>query len=386
MGIIKLSIDAGFDSAKIIVNEFEVYVPFNICNITKHETQFLSNYRDDYIEIVDDNMHYIVGEQARTLLYNSQAMEKSIRDLHDPAKRFLCDEFRIVCVASMAYAFYKASEAGVFALDDVKDAEIYAIFNLPHSQYADLKQTMQSTFEGIHSANMVFSNSGSAENVSLEFTIKRVAVSSQAIDAVIAHAGTVEEKTGEDILDDAPILVVDGGQRTVGLARIEKGGALLSDKADSFTNFAMLEVNQQTAKDIEKATGREFTDYMVEAACTGRTPEVIKYIDKESGKVKEYNVKEAREKNIEKYCELLFEEVDKPIYGLLDIRNIVVAGGTGSCYYPYLVKRYVNDMEVLDKSHVIMVEPTLNGKKYDAIFAVAVGGYKTLEYMLSSVS
>lgn len=98
-----------------------------------------------------------------------------------------------------------------------------------------------------------------------------------------------------------------------------------------------MNINDQLAASISAQTGKQYTGYLVELLAKNGEP--INYIDPETNKVVSIDVRAEKEKVIAQMAEKFIKMLNSDYGDLLDIRYILMAGGTGEAYYPF-IKEY----------------------------------------------
>ena len=80
-------------------------------------------------------------------------------------------------------------------------------------------------------------------------------------------------------------------------------------------------------------------------------------------------------------CEQLIEYIKEKYNNLLDIKQIVVAGGTGAAYYEGISK-YIKGHRSNLADHVILAQYKFMGKMISPVQAISVGLYKVLKIQI----
>ena len=119
---------------------------------------------------------------------------------------------------------------------------------------------------------------------------------------------------------------------------------------------------------------------MIEEYCQRK--EVLHYLD-ENNQVQDIDVCEVKDRIIAETADKFIKFILKRYGNLLDMKMVVVAGGTGEVFYPY-IKEYLERERPYLKGKIILSKSILDGKEYGAIYAVAIGMYKDMMMQLAN--
>lgn len=84
-----------------------------------------------------------------------------------------------------------------------------------------------------------------------------------------------------------------------------------------------------------------------------------------------------------KLCDELIDYINTKYENLVDIRQILVTGGTGAAYYEHILE-YVKGHRKHLETNIILTDYDFLGKKINPIYAIVVGMYKVLLNQIST--
>ena len=76
-------------------------------------------------------------------------------------------------------------------------------------------------------------------------------------------------------------------------------------------------------------------------------------------------------------CDDLIGYLNQKYNHLLDFKYILVAGGTGACYFHQMLN-YYKEAGLMDDEHMLLTNPVINNVTMPIEFAIAAGAYKGL--------
>lgn len=391
-----IAVDPGFHSTKVVVNGVLFKVPNSTVDITGQAKNYLSlnNNRKASGYILSHYIpekEYLVGELART-----SSMESAVRDMQaerhgmmDGVGRFHSTEFEVHLMTCIAMGLIKYAEESIDKClqprIDIKDpsalknAQIIVGVALPNDWVNDAWPVIQKFMTNKHS----FMVETELDKYSLDFQIepgKSMALS-QAICALLGVSSSDDGRQLKncDVINNLPCIVIDGGYKTAGIFELTK--ALKVTAAESNTDYAMGNVHKNVASILNTEYGRSnIHDFQI--------PEII---ENEDGKInyleegpdgkkqsKSVDVKLLVKQEEEAICKQLIEYLNEKFDNLLDIKEVVITGGTGTAYYEH-IKKYLHEERGHLAGHVILTKYDFLGRTIDPVYAIAVGMYKTLK-------
>lgn len=372
-----IAVDPGFDGCKIVINKRCYNIPFMVEDITDDVDNFsLARFGNDFIRVEYDNKTYLVGEYARKALLEKEQREKSKADLdmNFSINRFNTEKFKVGFKAFLGYALYRfCQEDEKFELNNINDYDIFLGVALPH-EYSDQvwDNSVRECAAGKYKFKLIVSND---KPIDIDFNIKveNCFHNSQTISALSSKildddGNSVDD--GKNIFDYLPALIIDGGYLTLGIINLTKSGKMV--KSESNQTYAMHNINEMVANEI-RSKKPDFMSYMVEEYVNSN--EVLRYKDTDN-EFQKFDVVELKKKYTANMATQLFDYLNKQFDDLLDIKYILVAGGTGKAYYE-VFKNLCDKRENL-KDNLYLADNGFNGEPCEPVFAVAIGLYKSI--------
>jgi hypothetical protein len=243
---------------------------------------------------------------------------------------------------------------------------------LPHKHLYDLMPIVNAYLEKEVDINISI---GSDDPVHYKFFIPKSHFNSQVVCMLINEVVTddIDDVQGEDDLyNHLPALIIDGGYKTLGKFKFAADQSIVGD--DSDTEYAMLNVNEMVAAEINSYRPG-FAEYQIDEMCAKK--EIVRYID-DTGKPAEIDVCALRDKYLKEVSESLLTQLCNEYDNLLDIKTILVGGGTGSLYYPYIQAFCKEKRPYLADKVVLAGSQNFHGHECGPVRAIAVGLYKDM--------
>ena len=200
---------------------------------------------------------------------------------------------------------------------------------------------------------------------------------SQAVCALLGAASDDEgyEDENSKVLEKLPVLVIDGGYKTVGLFKLTT--IKMVDEAESNSDLAMGTVHKRVADRLQHEYGRtNIHQFSIPAIIDDpHTNGEINY--EKDGNTATVNIANLLGEECDKVCDELIAYINQKYEGLLDIKQILITGGTGAAYYSRIME-YIQEHKSHLVNNVILTNYKFLGAQIDPVFAIAVGMYKTL--------
>jgi len=393
--ILKIVIDPGFDFMKIIINGNFYKVPSTALTLTEEEIK-----RMYVLEKINENrilsrhqsgVIYVVGDEARLILQEN-ADEKVNREYNnitsstmEDMSRFKTEIFRAQLFGSLGYAFYNYCNDTQTPLESIIEKDIFVGLTLPHSYVDEGSEILQGILNGKHLYDVVIGKN----EAKIEFEVKhgRTMAISQTIAALMSLSSDDEGNAIEKLVEKYekyPAIVLDGGYFTLGIVDVRKGN-IISNKSESNTEFAMLNINKELVKKIkEETTKTDIEDYNIEQRI--ETSPVIRWKAKDENgneEIKEQDIRLWKESITKEKCDQLIKYLNEKFDDLTDHEQIAIAGGTGKAYAKYL-EEYLREK----RKHIQFTEikAMFGGKELEPVYAIAIGMYKFITYRLNQLS
>ncbi|WP_026507755.1 hypothetical protein [Butyrivibrio sp. MC2013] len=395
-----IAVDPGFDAFKVVVNGEQYSLAKDV--VRTKEDNLLSVKRDEdfilshYIE----GESFFVGPNARKLLSNKNYQE--IQNKKETADteletRFTTQEFEVGIWTAIGYALirYSKEHGDEFDIDeynefvkksDLRDKSIdkkyqdlvfavaVALPNDAMDEWASVKNVL------LKPSSFSIETIWGEYEINLAFKDGQLIVSSQV---VVAMLGELIDNEGNTMAPDdnmLPAIIIDGGYRTVGMFELSE--ALSVEDGESNIDYAMHNVNIEVASQLQAApyNRSDIHSYNIEKLIEKK--EIVRYKNKD-GKVEEAPLEDIRNAVIEEKCNGLIDHLESKFNDLLDVKQIIIVGGTGSVYYP-IIKEYIEKNN--NYINVRLIESEMNGKEVPPVFAVAMGMYRLCLYEVKKQS
>lgn len=378
------AMDGGFSGDKMCLNKDLLQVPFSVVDISnKSQDQWDEAYlNNDYIRGTVDGRTYLVGQAAKiSLAYDGGNSEEGREmDAFSTMARYTMDIFKPALEIFIAYGLYwyctqgSGKENG-YRLEKLDDYEIIVGNALPHSDVKKLAPIVRDYLigkkKGRHS---VMLKVGDEDEVEINYTVSTAFFNSQTSCCLVneVYDENGQKIAGDNLYDHLPALVIDGGYKTMGKFYMRRDHTVVGGVSN--IEYAMLNVNSLVAQKIsEKSPG--FKDYMVDERIDNGA--VVRYL--EDGVCKEIDVKQVKDEVMKDVVERYIAELLKSHDNLLDVETILIAGGTGAAYFPYIKEYCEKERSFINVVLAFQEEKTaLNGIYGDPVYAIVAGMYKCL--------
>ena len=357
-----IALDIGYGGVKVFSMNGMHSFPSLLFRVKK-DTIFLDNETDiKYID-EDGNLWYI-GDRARDSLETGSRQIDS--DDFYSSKRLETDEFLILLRVAIYLGLCK--EGFEFSS---KGKRIRIATGLPEEDVERDSRKLRKIIAGHHHFQI---SVGGREFTKVNFDIEDddIEILSQPLGTIYSMAFDMKGNIPrEDLIVDKNVLVLDGGMYTF--------DTYLSNRADQGTSktweeFAMHEVHIKVRDIIKEKTGRFINEYDIEKYMMDeRNPCTIRY----EGKQRYYFGDDYLE-TLKAMSERLVRKLKRTYDDFNDVDVVIVTGGTGKAFYPFLERMIPVDELMLAES---------NGSElgnFDAVFSNVVGFFKFLVYVIAS--
>ena len=173
----------------------------------------------------------------------------------------------------------------------------------------------------------------------------------------------------EDLIIDKNVLVLDGGMYTF--------DTYLSNRADqgiskTWEEFAMYQVYLRVRDIIKEKTGRYINEFDIEKYMMDeRNPSTIRYDGNQR-----YYFGDDYVKTVKELATALVRKLKRTYDNFNDVDTVIVTGGTGKVYYPYLEELIsVDEIMLAERNDDVLGQ-------FDAVFSNVVGFFKFLIYLI----
>lgn len=380
-----IAIDPGFDACKIIINKEDYTIPFVAQDITDILDSYDLRRKDEnFIKCEFEGKTYIVGEVARTYLLTNERRSDIKAEMEEfyTLARFKNKSYEVCINAFIAYALCQYEKSSIksgkdiFRVSELEQWEMIVGVALPHQYMDDLIPLMESYL--IKNRTNFKLTIGDASAVEFTFNINECIFNSQTICALLNE---VTDENGNDIeglsvFDTLPALILDGGYKTFGMFLFERDQSITG--AESNQDYAMKNINEAVAEQIRKHKPDVY-DYMIEELC--KKKEILRYLD-DDDKIVEIDVQKIKDEIMDLKIADLVKYLLKKYDNLLEVKTVLISGGTGQIYFPKIKKYFSENREYLvDKTTL----PTgmFNGKPIAPVNAIVIGLFKDMCGQLS---
>ena len=394
--IIRIAVDPGFSSLKVICEGILFSIPCDVLENTGKENFFLSDKKEDYAAVNVFGKTFLIGEYARKLLLenNRQKQQDISYSVLSDFERFGTTNFEVSMMAAIGMGLVKycelSQEKGLkpkLTVDKLKDCDIYLAIAIPHAVYEQGAVGPAGLIRDRIYGHQAFTLELAKGNYELDFTIKEDCAYKMQSQVIAALLGALYDEHGEpmQILDASdkskPILVIDGGYKTVGIFKLSQTDTV--EEAESNSAFAMNLVDEKITKILADKGRADIKPYNIQEYYDTR--EEIAVI--ENGKSKYITINDERDRVIEEYCKIMIEYLNEKYNNLIAIKQILITGGTGAAYYDTFIE-YINSNDKMAhlRGKVKLAEYKFMGQKITPIFAVVTGIYKQFKRYLEQQS
>ena len=382
-----ITVDPGFDSVKVLVNGFYQKFPKEVVDITElDESKFIGNKTGAFLKAsyIEGKQH-LVGEYAAKFLSERNKKEggQESEMIHDTFETFKTTDRQISIMSAIGkglidYTINSKNSVVSFVKQDDGSFDVntgigklYVGVAMPHDA-VDEWSYIRSWLKGEHKFKL--ETRDGVYNFDLD--IKNIMDGSQVISALF---GTLTDDEGNFIDDNAlsedklPAIVIDGGYYTVGMAHFTSV-KLVDDSASNLT-YAMKNIYEMVAKQIREESKRtDVTSARVKQVMRSKDKTINYYVEEEE-KGYSIDVESLVKTATGKVCEDMIAELRQKYNNLVDIKTLLVTGGTGIAYYEHI-------KEILAGCPWINVELTdydFMGEEITPDFAIVIGMYKVLK-------
>ncbi|SKB92065.1 hypothetical protein SAMN06296386_10935 [Lachnospiraceae bacterium] len=401
---IVISVDPGFDSTKIVINGEMFCIPYNVVDITGKEKDAIGAKKAGYIlSHYIDGKSFLVGDEARKRMMEEDARinQASKQTMESSFEKFTTDDFEVnimtcIGVALVRYSeMLRSSNKGMtfdiqqYSLFAAKSDErnkaydsYYEGFNfwvgvaLPHDAVEDVWSTVKKKIAQFHNFSIELADG--TYDICIDIKRNHCATQSQARAAFL---GLLSDDNGipldgPEAMEEKniPALLIDGGYRTVGMFKISRDGAVV--QAESNTTYAMFNINTDVEETLVKNYGIDHVkEYNIEEWI--KEGGVVNYL--KNDRSEQVDLTKIRDEKIKEVCDNLIAYLNQKYNNLLDIKTIIITGGTGKVYFDQIskyIKEYRNSISVR------ITDYEFEGKEISPAFGVATGLYKVLNYLV----
>ena len=372
-----VTVDPGFDSSKVVVQDIIFKIPAAIADITNKESLSFRK-KEHMLTKVISNKLYLMGENA------TEFQDDSVRYQYDYFRSTSSAAHTLTCIA---YGLVKYDEyckknkdmEQPFKLKEIEDWELLLGIALPQDVVTDFSSEQRSLLVG--KRNVEFEVGIDDYNVPLNLeNPKHIVFTSQAVSALFGVLLNENGTLNEDV-ESKVTLVLDGGFNTMGIFLLTAANTI--EDAESNTDYAMYNVYKLIADRLKEEYGQDFTKSDIDKIKKNDYYTVV--LNKE-GKTEKISVKETFETVMKEVIAEFMEYLNKKFNYLIHVERIIITGGTGYEYMDGITEYIKENKQHLDVSKdVILTNYEFKGQKISPEFGVAVGLYKQLKLNEKSI-
>ena len=392
--IIRIAIDPGYSSLKVVIEGVLLTLPCDVIENTGNEDKFISDKEANYAAITVFGKTYLVGNYARKLLLEENrqhAQDVNLNVLND-FERFTSTYFEVSMKAAIGIALAQYCDFSQrmhlkpeIHIEDLPDCDIYlsicvpqAVFDMgPKGPMGLIKQRMYDKHE--------FTLDLAEKSYDLKFSIVKNCKFKFQSQVVSALVGTLVDEFDTEMgiinLENTmkPILVIDGGYKTVGIFKLSQIDSV--EEAESNPDFAMAKVDQRVAEIMAERGRSDIKCYNIQELYDNNEEVVI--ID--NGETKYITINRDREEVAAEMCGALIDYLRKKYNNLLPIKQILVTGGTGAAYFGTLLN-YINTQPEMAhlRGRVHLAEYKFYQQDAHPMHAIVCGLYKQFKKYLDA--
>lgn len=398
---ILIGIDPGYDATKVCINGVQFKVPNNVIDITGHTKDFLTlgekKAKGYLLSNYIANKQYLVGELARKSVREKENRERYMTktEIMDSYDRFETIDFEVNLMTVIGFAIVEYAkltmknqwkpeytivvdeETGIKSIPTLKNSRIIIGVALPN----DVADAAWPNIVRILAKKHNFKIETLDGTYSLEFDIPEghCTYASQVLCALLgaAHDDVGAPVKDSPILKNLPTVVIDGGYKTVGIFMLTQ--AYKVSAAESNTDFAMGNVHKEVARILREEYGRgNIEAYQIPSIIEEDGGEIIYKTEKGTARLDIRKLVLEKEREL---CDGLIHYLNDKFEDLLDVKQMLITGGTGAAYYKH-ISSYMKENRGHLEGRVLLTDYEFHGKTIEPVYAIAVGIYKTIRHQV----
>ena len=313
----------------------------------------------------EDGIVYSVGSMAINSL--------STRDTNDASNtlfgrnRYFSTPFLILARVGIAIAIKRNTFGGY-----KKDKPLFLQTGLPPAYRKADTALLKEALSGLHKFSLKLGGGGWS---AFEFYLEpnRISVIDQPIGSVYSASKSSDGKTvtayGGKTYIDSRTLVLDGGFGTLDIFSVVNRSI---DGSNTFNDLGMKAIFECTAEDIFTQYGKElYAHTMQQFLETG----IISVLNRRTHATDEYDISDILERNTKAMCVKALRKIEAAYDDLVDYNYLIVTGGTGAAWLPYIKERYKNmdTLQIVPANQNENIAPIYNNVRGYYIFRGLAG-------------
>lgn len=386
--VIVISVDAGYDAHKIIINnEFHKRI-LSLCLNSMSNLHGLSNdlpFNKDTYYALYNNKKYVMGNGSHELTIETlNAENNQILTNNFTEKRFSSEAFKVSLLTAIGVALREYSQNNTvdFKWEDLDQWKIELVVEVPFDYSKECTPILMNILTANNQLE-IYTKDG-IFNFNLKLEREQIRVVSQVLSA---YRSLWYDTFGNEVSDEEYIrieqnldsLLVDAGYYTLGILQINKELEAMYGKENiAKKNIAMFDIDKAVADRINSLYRGSLVDHdMLEpihiqsyTSKDGSEPEQL-LLYKEGNSFKAIDVNEIKTEEIKKAQEELVQYI-KDKFFLNKLKSIYVYGGTGKVFFEHIKEACSNDLPWL--KDISIINGYCNGENLGPVYAVAYGG------------
>lgn len=355
-----IAIDVGYGGVKVFSANGMHSFPSILFKVKK-DTTFLNSETD--IKYIDENGNlWYIGDRARDSLEPGGRQIDSDDFYSD--KRLETDEylilFRTAIFLGLCNSDFKIS---------LKNKRIKICTGLPEEDLEKDSNKLREIIAGHHHFKISMGGRD-FEKVNFDIEEDDIEIISQPQGTIYSMAFDLKGNIPrEDLIIDKNVLVLDGGMYTF--------DTYLNNRADqgiskTWEEFAMYQVYLRVRDIIKEKTGRYINEFDIEKYMMDeRNLSTIRYDGNQR-----YYFGDDYVKTVKELATALVRKLKRTYDNFNDVDTVIVTGGTGKVYYPYLKELIsVDEIMLAERNDDVLGQ-------FDAVFSNVVGFFKFLIYLI----
>lgn len=325
-GVWEVAMDAGYSAVKYFSPNGYGRFPSFAKNL-QDKIQFAGAEPDTAIQYIgDDGSYWAVGDCAYAQLERGDTSDSEAALFG--RERYLSPMWRVITDTGIALSISANKLSGLNPND-----RLVLQTGLPQKYLTDTGELIES-LEGDHSFSLKIGRKP-WQRFSFRLDPENIFVMSQPKGTLFSVCMDSDGRPHQDARKylQSSGLVFDPGFGTLDIFPIVKGTVR---DGETFADLGMKRVLEETAKEIYERYHEPLTIPQLQSALGDG---VIRHMDRKSFSSKEYGFGDILEKQSKRICDEAIERLVSSI-SLVDYNYMIVTGGTGAAWYPYIADRF----------------------------------------------